>query len=341
MKEPRRPTSADVAALAGVSRTTVSFVLNGRANSGISEETRGRVLRAAEELGYHVHGPARALAEGQSRVIGLVLLQRQDQVGSDALLEETLLGIASEARSDGYKVLVEAVSPDGHRYADLVRSHRVDGLIVSGPRANDRELQGIIRDGFPVILQGSLPGLAAPSVDVDNRTGAAAATSYLAGLGHRRIGCISHAPLDFTAASDRLAGYRDALEERSIPFDERLVASGAFDAASGYAAMRDLLTRAHDLTAVFIASDIVAFGALSAIREAGHRVPQDISVVGFDDIPLARHFDPPLTTVRIPARDLGAAAGRALIDRLAGRPATTRTLLATELVVRSSTAVAT
>ncbi len=340
MKQPRRPTSADVAALAGVSRTTVSFVLNGRANTGISEETRGRVLRAAEQLGYHVQSPARALAGGASMAIGLVLLQTQDQVGSDALLAETLLGIADEARSDGYRVLVEAVSPDGQRYSDLVRSRRVDGLIVSGPRADDPELQGVVRDGFPVILQGSLPGLGAPSVDVENRKGAAAATAHLAGLGHRRIGFVTHAPLDYTAASDRFAGYRDALEERSIPFDERLVAIGAFDAASGHVAMRDLLNRTADLTAVFVASDIVAFGALRAIREAHRRVPDDISLVGFDDIPLARHFDPPLTTVRIPARDLGAAAGRALIDRLAGRPATSRTLLATELVVRASTAVA-
>jgi DNA-binding LacI/PurR family transcriptional regulator len=341
MKQPRRPTSSDVAARAGVSRTTVSFVLNDRANTGIAEETRERVLQAAADLGYHAHGAARALAGGQSMTIGLVLLQTQDQVASDALLAETLLGIGDEARADGYRVLVEAVSPDGQRYSDIVRSRRVDGLIVSGPRADDAELRGIVRDGFPVILQGSLPGLPVPSVDVDNRTGAASAVAHLVGLGHRRIGLVTNAPLDYTAADDRLAGYRDALRAGGITPADGLIAEGAFDAASGYAAMRHLLRRAPDLTAVFVASDIVAFGALRALREAGRRVPEDVSVVGFDDVPLARHFDPPLTTVRLPARGLGAAAGRALIDRLAGRPVTNRTLLATELVVRESTAVAT
>jgi DNA-binding LacI/PurR family transcriptional regulator len=338
MKQPRRATSSDVAARAGVSRTTVSFVLNDRANTGIAEETRERVLRAAKELGYHAHGPARALAGGLSMTIGLVLLQTPDQVAADALLAETLLGIADEARSDGYRVLVEALSPDGQRYSDIVRSRRVDGLIVSGPRADDLELRGIVRDGFPVILQGSLPGLPVPSVDVDNRTGAAAAVAHLVGLGHRRIGIVTNAPLSYTAAADRLAGYRDALGASGIEDDGALVAEGAFDAASGYSATRALLRRAGGLTAIFVASDIVAFGALRALREAGLRVPDDVSVVGFDDIPLACHFDPPLTTVRLPARGLGAAAGRALIDRLAGRPVTNRTLLATELVVRDSTA---
>jgi DNA-binding LacI/PurR family transcriptional regulator len=337
MRQPRRPTSSDVAARAGVSRTTVSFVLNDRANTGIAEETRVRVLQAAADLGYHAHGAARALAGGLSMAIGLVLLQTPDQVAADALLAETLLGIADSARADGYRVLVEAVSPDGPGYSDVVRSRGVDGLIISGPREDDAELRGIVRDGFPVILQGSLPGLPASSVDVDNRTGAAAAVAHLVGLGHRRIGIVTNAPLNYTSAEDRLAGYRDALRAGRITLDDNLVAEGAFDAASGRSAMADLLRRAPDLTAVFVASDIVAFGALRAIREAGRRVPDDVSIVGFDDVPLARHFDPPLTTVRLPARDLGAAAGRALIDRMAGRPVSDRTLLPTELVVREST----
>lgn len=318
----------------------MSFVLNGRANMGIAADTRARVLRAAQDLGYYAHGPARALAGGTSMAIGLVMLQSQDQVASDALLAETLLGVADEARADGYRVLVEAVSPEGQRYSDIVRSRRVDGLIVSGPRADDPELRGVVRDGFPVILQGQLPGLAVPSVDVDNRTGAADAVGHLVGLGHRRIGLITNAPLDYTAAGERRAGYVEAVRSAGIPFDEGLLAEGAFDAASGYVAMQELMGRAQGMTAAFIASDIVAFGALRAIREAGVRVPDDLSVVGFDDIPLARHFDPPLTTVRLPARGLGAAAGRALIDRLAGRTVTHRTLLSTELVVRGSTAVA-
>ncbi len=334
----QRATSADVAARAGVSRTTVSFVLNARADTGITDETRRRVEEAARELGYHPHGAARALAGGSSHTIGLVVRQSPEQVSVDALLAETLWGIGSEAHQGGYRVLVEPLSPEGGRYSDLVLSERVDGLIVSGPRTDDEELVALVRAGFPIILQGSLPTLDAPSVDVDNRAGARIAVEHLLGLGHRRIGCITNAPLAYTAAADRLAGYHDALAGAGVRPDPELVVEGAFDAGSGRAAMNELLALSPRVTAVFVASDIVAFGALRALREAGRRVPADISVVGFDDIPLARHFDPPLTTIRLPARALGAAAGRALVERLAGRAVSQRTLLPTELIVRDSTA---
>jgi LacI family transcriptional regulator len=335
----RRATSADVAARAGVSRTTVSFVLNGKAEVGIPPGTRRRIEDAARELGYHPHGAARALAGGTSHTIGLVLRQSAEQVAADALLAETLWGVAAEARTGGYRVLVEPLSPDGGRYSDLLLSQQVDGLIVSGPRVDDEELAALVAEGFPIILQGSLPDVPVPSVDIDNRAGARTAVEHLIGLGHRRIGCITNAPLAYTAAAERVAGYRDALEAAEIGFDPDLVIEGAFDAASGHVAMTSLLATRNPITAAFVASDIVAFGALRALREAGLRVPADISVVGFDDIPLARHFDPPLTTIRLPANALGAAAGRALVERLTGRPTSERTLLPTELIVRESTAV--
>jgi LacI family transcriptional regulator, galactose operon repressor len=334
----QRATSADVAARAGVSRTTVSFVLNARADTGIPEETRQRVIEAARDLGYQPHGPARALAGGASHTIGLVLRQSPEQVAIDALLAETLWGIGSEAHQGGYRVMVEPLSPDRGKYSDLVVSQRVDGLIVSGPRTDDQELVDLVREGFPIILQGSLPSLDAPSVDVDNRAGARTAVEHLLGLGHRRIGCVTNAPLAYTAASERLAGYHDALAAAGVEADPALVFEGAFDAASGHAAAAQLLEASPDVTALFVASDIVAFGAMRAVREAGRRIPADVSVVGFDDIPLARHFDPPLTTIHLPARALGAAAGRALVERLAGRAWSERILLPTELIVRDSTA---
>jgi DNA-binding LacI/PurR family transcriptional regulator len=335
----RRATSADVAARAGVSRTTVSFVLNAKADAGIPPGTRRRIEEAARELGYHPHGAARALAGGTSHTIGLVLRQSAEQVAADALLAETLWGVAAEARTGGYRVLVEPLSPDGGRYSDLLLSQQVDGLIVSGPRVDDEELAALVAEGFPIILQGSLPDVPVPSVDIDNRAGARTAVEHLIDLGHRRIGCITNAPLAYTAAADRVAGYGEALAGAGIGLDPDLVIEGAFDAASGYVAMTSLLATRNAITAVFVASDIVAFGALRALREGGLRVPADISVVGFDDIPLARHFDPPLTTIRLPANALGAAAGRALVDRLTGRPTSERTLLPTELIVRESTAV--
>lgn len=333
----RRPTSADVARLAGVSRTTVSFVLNEREDARISSETRRRVLDAAEQLGYHVHEPARQLAEGASRTVGLVLRQSPEHVAADALLSETLRGLVAAARSDRYRVLVEPLPPGGGTYAELVRSRQADGLVISGPRSDDEELRQLAEDGFPIVLQGALEGVHLPSVDVDNRAAAARAVEHLTALGHRQIACITNAPLAYTAAADRLSGYRDALAAAAIEVDERLIVEGDFDSTSGERAMRGLLALDDPPTAVFAASDVVAFGVLSALREAGLRVPADISVVGFDDIALAAYADPPMTTIHTPAFDLGEMAGRIVLDLVGGRTVRTRTVLPTELVLRRST----
>jgi len=334
----RRPTSADVAARAGVSRTTVSFVLNGRADAKIPEATRRRVLEAAEALGYIPHAPARQLAGGRSRVIALVLRQSAEQVASDAFLVETLRGLAAAARTDGLRVMVEALSPNDAEssYVSLVRGQHADGLVLSGPRTDDPAFLELVRDGFPVVLQGSLPEIPVPSVDVDNVTGARQAVDHLIGLGHRRIAMITNAPVVYTAAVQRAEGYRQALAAADIPYDAGLVDEGEFDAPSGHRAMVAILRR-RSFDAVFVASDVVALGAIGALRESGRRVPDDVSVIGFDDVPLAGFFDPPLTTVRLPAFDLGQAAGEALIRRIADPSVVDRTLLPTELIVRAST----
>jgi len=333
----RRPTSADVAAMARVSRTTVSFVLNERAGVKIPDETRRRVLDAAATLDYYPNSVARQLARGASRTIGLVLRQSPEQVANDGLLAETLRGLSSAARAADHRVLVETLVPGEGSYANLVRSGRTDGLIVSGPRYDDEELVELARDGFPVVIQGSLPGLDVPSVDVDNEAGARLAVEHLLALGHRRIACITNAPTAYTAASERVAGYREALAAAGIDEEPGMIAEGAFDAQSGHRAMADILSRSTP-DAIFVASDVVAIGAIAGLREAGLSVPGDVSVVGFDAIPLAAYLDPPLTTISLPAHDLGRAAGRALLDRIAGRPVAGRTLLPTELIVRASTA---
>lgn len=334
----RRPKSVDVARLAGVSRTTVSFVLNERPDANISPTTRDRVLAAARQLGYHPHASARGLAGGRSHTLGLVMRQSAEQVAEDALLAETLRGLSGAARGAGYRVLVEPFEPGNGAYGDLIRSHRTDGLVVSGPRTDDTELVALARAQAAVVIQGTIEEVDLPSVDVDNVAAAREAVDHLLSLGHTVIGLITNAPLTYTAAAQRLTGYRAALEGAGLAFDARLVGEATFDAASGRAAMRRLLEVRPDVTAVFAASDVVAFGAIAAIREAGRRVPADISVVGFDDIPLAAYFDPPLTTVHVPAHDLGRAAGLALLDRIAGRDVAPGTVLSTELVIRSSSA---
>jgi DNA-binding LacI/PurR family transcriptional regulator len=336
MAHDRRPTSADVAARAGVSRTTVSLVLNNRGAS-IPEATRQRVLEAARELDYHPDHAARGLARGRSHTLALVVLRSADQVATDAFLPEVLRGLTAASRPAGYRVLVEPIDPGTAPYGELVRSGRAEGLIISGPMLHDGELARLVRDRYPVVIQGELRDLRIPSVDVDNRAGASEAVRHLIDLGHRRIACITNAPLEYAAAATRLGGYWDALADAGLPRDEALTAEGAFDAASGRRAMAEVLGRQRP-DAVFAASDVVAVGALGALREAGLRVPDDISLVGFDDIPLAGHIDPPLTTVRVPALEIGRAAGAVMLDRLAGRTVPERTVLPTELVVRTSTA---
>jgi LacI family transcriptional regulator len=337
----RRPTSADVATAAGVSRTTVSFVLNGRQDVKIPDETRQRVLSAAQRLGYHPHAPARQLAGGRSHVIALVLRQTAEQIASDAVLAETLRGLAGAARAAGARVLVEQLAPGDAdaSYAALLRAQHADGLVISGPRLDDPSIIGLVNDDFPIVIQGAFPGLAVASVDVDNVAGSRGAVEHLLSLGHRRIACITNAPVVYSAARERLEGYRQALRAAGLPTPDELVAEAAFDAPSGRTAMARLLATTS-FSAAFVASDVVALGAIGALRDAGMRVPRDISIVGFDDIPLAGYFDPPLTTVRLPAFELGQAAGRVLFDRIAGRPIVDRILLPTELVVRGSTAPA-
>jgi DNA-binding LacI/PurR family transcriptional regulator len=334
----KRPTSADVAARAGVSRTTVSFVLNHRADVKIPDGTRQRVVDAANQLGYQPNAPARQLAGGRSHVLALVLHQSPEQVASDAVLAETLRGLSAAARAGGFRVMVELLARDGPdtSYGSLLQAQHADGLIVSGPRSDDPSVLALVRDGFQVVLLGSFPNLAVVSVDVDNVAGARGAVEHLLSLGHRRIACITNAPLVYTAAQERLAGYKEALGNAGITPEGTLIAEADFDAPSGHVAMAQLLARTT-FDAVFVASDVVALGAIGALREAGRRVPDDISIVGFDDIPLAAYFDPPLTTVRLPAFELGQAAGRALLERLADRAIPHRTLLATELIVRGST----
>jgi LacI family transcriptional regulator len=195
----------------------------------------------------------------------------------------------------------------------------------------------VIHDGYPVVLQGSLPGMRVSSIDVDNVAGGRTAVEHLIAAGHERIGCITNAPLAYTAARERADGWRAAMRDAGLEAPDAWLEAADFDAPSGDRAVNALLGRAPDLDALFVASDVVALGAIGGLRAAGRRVPSDVSVVGFDDVPLAAYFHPPLTTVRLPAYELGHAAGVALLERISEPAVPTRTLLATDLVIRAST----
>jgi DNA-binding LacI/PurR family transcriptional regulator len=326
-----------VAELAGVSRTTVSFVLNDVPGVKITEETRQRVLQAARELNYYPTAAARSLASGKTHRIGLILGEGQERLAADAFLPAFLQGVTASVHRRGYLLVLQLAEdvPSHEAYARLIREQQVDGLILSGPRSDDPLLPQLAEERFPLILHGRPNGHDFPCVDVDNKASAYQATSHLIGLGHRRIGFISNAPLSYSGAQDRFAGYRQALTEHDLPLDPDLVGTAAFLPEAGCAAMEQLLALQERPTAVFGASDVVALGAMNAIHSAGLCIPNDIAVVGFDDIFLAAHAHPPLTTIRVPAYGLGWTAAEVLIRRIEGDVVSSVTL-ETELVIRES-----
>ena len=335
----RRATARDVAELAGVSRTTVSFVLNGVSGMRISDDTRQRVLAAARQLDYHPDASARRMVTGRTHTLGFVLRQSPEQVFSDQFLPQVLNGLSHAAARRGYHILIEPIPPDTYAgsYARLMRERYVDGIALSGPRFDDQDLVRFQTEGWPLVLMGQLPGVDLPFVDVDNVGGAACATQHLIDLGHRRIGLITNANLAYTASADRLAGYRRALETNRLSFDPALVEYGDFTPSSGMIAMERLLEQRPLPTAVFVASDSVALGALRAIRQHNLRVPTDLAIVGFDDVPFAELLDPPLTTLRLPAYGLGWGAGEMLIRLIEKEEVRQHcVLLETELVIRTS-----
>jgi len=334
-----RPTQKQIAKAAGVSRTTVSLVLNDVPGVNISPETRQRVLEATARLNYYPDAAARRLSTGQTHTLALVLHQGPTQTYSDAFLPQMLQGVSQAARQRGYYVLFYPIDPnqDPGSYVELVRGRHVDGLLLSGPRSDDTHLLKLHQEGCPIVLQGQLPGSDIPFVDVDNVKGARQAVEHLVDLGHRRIGMITNAPLTYTAARQRLDGYRQALERRGITYDPSWVRHGHFDEQSGEQAVNAMLDAGVELTALFIASDTVSYGVLRAVRRRGIEVPGDLAVVGFDDIPTSRYVFPSLTTVRLPAFGLGWAAADLLI-RLINRQEVeeTQIVLDTELVIRRS-----
>jgi DNA-binding LacI/PurR family transcriptional regulator len=334
----RQARSQDVAKLAGVSRTTVSFVLNDVPGIKISEETRQRVLEAARELNYYPTAAARSLASGKTHRIGLVLGEGQRRLSADAFLPTFLLGVTASVHQRGYFLMIHLSEdvPSREAYTRLIREQQVDGLILSGARADDPLLQDLAVEGFPLILHGELHGYEFPHVDVDNQVGGCKATSHLIELGHRRIGFISNAPLSYAGARERFLGYQEALAAHDIPFAEDLVRTAIFLPRAGHAAMDELLALPERPTAVFAASDIVALGAVSAIHQAGLRIPEDVAVVGFDDIFLADQIYPALTTIRVPAFGLGWTSAEILIALIEGEEEVSSVMLETELVIRDS-----
>jgi DNA-binding LacI/PurR family transcriptional regulator len=341
MAKKRRARMEDVAKAAGVSRTAVSFVLNDTPDANIPEATRQRILQAARELDYMPHVPALNLATGKTMMVALIVRQTSEQMSADAYIGEFIRGATRAIEDDGYHLLVHAVEPDvpNHTtYGRLVRTRKVDGLLITSPLVNDQEVQLLHDEGTPIVLNGGTDFTDIPSVDVDNIQGAYTAVKHLIDLGHQRIGHISNAPFSYTSSRSRVEGYRRALEEVGIEYDPNLVHEGAFTDTSSYAPMQMMLDLPNPPTAVFIGSDMVALGAIQAIHDRNKRIPHDISVIGFDDLLIGKYLQPSLTTIHLPAYELGKRAGEMILSSLRGETfQTLRVLLPTELIIRQST----
>ncbi len=335
----KRITSQDVANLAGVSRTTVSFVLNNVEGFQISPETRQKVLEAAAQLGYVPDSAAQTLASRRSRAIGLVMTRSPHHIASDSFLPQIISGLLKVTKTQNLRLMIEQVNAEhqSQAYLELARAKRIDGMILLTPRMDDQALLSLEKAEIPAVLMGHLESSNLYSVDVDNRAAAEQAVRHLLALGHRQVACITNAPATYTAAPQRVQGYLDALTAAGISPNPNLIRYADFGPESGYERMKSLLEGGAPFTAVFVASDNVAIGAKAAIREAGLRVPDDISMMGFDDIPWSHYSDPPLSTVHLPAESLAQQACVVLLDLIQGQSPPVKHLnLETELILRKS-----
>ncbi len=363
-----RPTLEAVAARAGVSRATVSRVVNGGA--GVRETLRERVHRAVAELGYVPNQAARTLVTRRTGAVAVVIAEPESRVFSDPFFARQLRGISGAlAAADTQLVLLYVADREDYpRIGRFLAGGHVDGALMFSLHRDD-PLPGMAAEaGLPVVYGGrpGWPGAAAEPgllyVDTDNRAGAELAVRHLLGRGRRRIGHIA-GPLDQTSAVDRLAGYRAALAAGGAageageaggggasyggpgdpapghpgPGHPGLVAEGDFTPAGGERAMAELLARAPALDAVFAASDLMATGALRTLRAHGRRVPDDVAVVGYDDLEPATWTEPPLTTVHQDVEGMGTSMARMLLRRLGGGPERQDPVVTTpRLVVRES-----
>ena len=335
----KRVTAQDVAKAAGVSPTTVSFVLNNIEGMRISRETRDRVLEVAKSLNYHPDSSAQKMARGKTSVIGLVLRQNPEKAYADLFIQDVMQGISNVIRENGYQLLFIPLPPEDKEsnYGKLINERHVDGLIVSGPTDQDYELVDVFKEGAKIVLMGKIRGSNIPFIDIDNIKSAEIATAHLVSLGHTDIAMITNASMNYDSSKDRYEGFGNVLKKNKIALREEWVLLGDRTPESGYDAMQQLLSQKQLPSAVFIASDTVALGAMNACYEKNIKVPDDLAIVGFDDIALSRYVIPPLTTVHLPAYSLGLGAATMLIQQLNDEfIESNEIILQTKLVIRES-----
>jgi DNA-binding LacI/PurR family transcriptional regulator len=338
-----RPTLDEVAARAGVGRGTVSRVVNG--SPQVSPRARAAVEQAIAELGYVPNRAARALVTQRNDSVALVISESEDRFFGEPFFAGIVRGISSGLSDTSMQLLmVLAQSPaELERVENHLTAQHVDGVLLLSLHDSDPLPYLLEERGLPTVLGGRPARMLRPGaqpayfVDVDNAGGARQAVEYLLFGGRRQVATIA-GPQDMGVGVARLAGYRQAIAERGEYYSDDLIDYGDFSEASGAAAMRRLLERRPGLDAVFVASDLMAAGAIRALRERGRRIPDQVAVVGFEDSSIARQTDPPLTTVHQPVEEMGRQMARLLVARINKAEALEKpyVLLDTHMVARQS-----
>ncbi len=328
-------TLEEIARLSKVSRSTVSRVVNN--DPHVSDATRARVLAQVHRLRYQPHAIARSLAAGRTRIIGLLVPGGISTAFSDPFFPIFIPAMASTCNACDYSVMLWLTEPDYEQrvVTQILGNGLHDGLIVSTIHLPDEITDALVGTALPFVLIGQhIREVGAHYVDVENYEGAQKMTQHLLGLGYKRVAHIC-GPLDTICARHRRNGFLDVMRAGGYAVDAHPIVDGDFTEASGYDAMLDLLPARPE--AVFAGNDLMALGAIRALREAGLRVPEDVAVVGFDDVPAAAAANPPLTTIRQPTGRMGVVATEMLIDVIE-HPVTSRhrIVLPTELVIRKS-----
>lgn len=335
----KRPTQVDVARLASVSQPVVSYVLSGNPDAPVAPATRERVLKAIAELGYVPDHSARSLRRRRTMTVAAIIPDI-----TNPFYPAFARAIQDVAEPAGYDLI--AYNSDGdldreRKYLQSALAGRVDGVIITPLRVSLEECALLVKQGICVVAHTthapSDPSTPLDTLGIDNVAAARAAAAFLIERGHRRIGMVAGAA-GTPPREDRVRGYQEALSEHGLLFDWMLVRGADFTEAGGYAATVELLGLNARPTAIFAANDLMAMGALLALREAGLRVPDDVALVGFDGLPLTELMDPPLTTVAQHPERLGAKAAELLLERLeGGGPEHGRRIdMPFELVVRQS-----
>jgi LacI family transcriptional regulator len=321
----------DVARLAGVSVATVSRVLNDSA--AVTEETRARVLAAVAELGYRPNAVARSLRTDATRTIGLII--------GDILnpfFTELARAVEDQARTLGYSVVIGNADERPDRQDHYVRTlleQRVDGLLLCPTAEITPLVQDMVADGKPLVfLDRTLPGLEVPTVRADGAAAIGELVGHLSALGHRRIAFIS-GPALLSTGRERTAAFVDALGDHGLTVRDEYLEAGDFQVASGRASVARLLDLEEPPEVIVAGDNLMALGALDEIRKRGLRIPSDVGLASYDDLPWFTHVDPPLTAIAQPVQELGRRAVRALIDRVAGQQVES-VVLSARLVVRRS-----